>query len=213
MRVWTGRKTATTSPYRPWAECRESCRRRLEGRPLPWIVEKLGGVEDTVTDSFGFQYSLCGPGGGFTSVGRAEMLTVMGENCDQPDWVPPFTRVGFWKTRVPPGLWRQLSQEYRRVQSSIEEEECHPGLINCQQIQDDGEHSFLRNIPRSLMMWLSEEMEDSLRRELQPVARVLVWTETGALGHVRSQEIHQQLVACCACRHAQHSRHRSNHPM
>ena len=55
------------------AECRASCRelyRHLAPDQLPAMVQLFGGLGDSVTDGFGFQYDLCNPHMGFTSSGR-----------------------------------------------------------------------------------------------------------------------------------------------
>merc|ERR1719348_2087016 len=96
------------------AQCRESCSKALQGRPeLPWMVEKYGGLANIVTDPFGFNRSMCGIPGGLTSSQRNTILYKTVNNNEQPEWVPAFTETGFWKTKVPPSLWKKLSESYK----------------------------------------------------------------------------------------------------
>jgi hypothetical protein len=153
------------------AECRASCRARWPEDPLPQMVEKNGGLGDSVTDPFGFHYQLCGAGG-FTAAGRDSLLFQIALNREQEEWAPAFTEVGFQKTRVPRGLWRRLEEDYRRVLPRMVRERCENegSVINCQEIHESGGESFLRVVRRTFMMELGPEVLESVQKELQAAA-------------------------------------------
>lgn len=152
------------------AECRESCRKRWSGQPVPWMIEKHGGLDDFVVDPFGFKYQLCGPDGGFTTAGRDSLLFQIALNHEQPEWVPALTKVGFEKIKIPTDLWRRLLKDYERVRPRMVRESCILSVINCQEIQEGREESHLNSVARTFMMELDDEMLESIKDEMLPLA-------------------------------------------
>jgi len=152
------------------AECRESCRKVLQGKEVSRMVEKYGGLQDVVKDPFGFDYELCGADGGFTSDGRAQLLFQIALNHEQREWVPAFTKVGYEKMKIPSSVWKKLSKDYKRVLPRMRRESCILSVINCQEIQEKGDESFLNDVQRTYMMDLSEDTLLTLKNELQPLA-------------------------------------------
>ena len=146
-------KTLTTSISR-WSS--------VSPASLPEMITKHGGLSDTVTDPFGFRYQLCGPGG-FTSHGRATLLALLAADQEQPAWVPRFTRTGFMKTTIPTSLWRRLATDYERVKPRIVPEPCILSVINCQEIQEEGDQHYLTPVQRTFMMELGVEVLEATR--------------------------------------------------
>ena len=82
------------------AECRESCRnyyKDMNEKDLPEMIKSYGGLNDYVTDLFGFKYQLCDPTMGFTSGGRKDVLFHRASYNVTNRWVPAFTEIGFEK--------------------------------------------------------------------------------------------------------------------
>jgi len=154
------------------AECRKSCRTLYyeNNTHLPDTVKLYGGVEDYVVDPFGFQYPLCPQNGGFTSQGRVDVLFQQGLISSQPAWVPMFTSVGFHKSDIPSQVSRILLAEYERALPGMVQEECIQAVINCQEVQDMGQESRVRNRRRTFMIQLSEEVLSAVRDTLHPLA-------------------------------------------
>ena len=148
------------------------------------MIEKYGGLEDHVLDPFGFKYPLCAGDGGFTSNGRSvyckQGLKTSYCNCywtartiiycrrdvlfqtalmkEQAQWVPKFTQVGFEKVAIPTMLYKLLLQEYERVKPEMVEEFCLKAMINCQEIQDVGDESRVKQKRRTFLMQLRLEI-------------------------------------------------------
>lgn len=133
------------------------------------MIRKHGGLGDSVTDPFGFTYQLCGAQG-FTAEGRQQLLFQVALSNEQTEWVPRFTERGFEKRRIPSPLWEQLSSDYERVKQGMAREPCILSVINCQEIQESEEESFLRPVQRTFMMQLSQPVLTSVKESLQPLA-------------------------------------------
>ena len=71
---------------------------------------------------------------------------------EQAQWVPKFTQVGFEKVVIPAILYELLLQEYERVKPEKVEEFCEEAMINCQEIQDEGDESRVRQRRRTFLM-------------------------------------------------------------
>ena len=135
---------------------------------LPEMISKHGGLSDTVTDPFGFRYQLCGPGG-FTSHGRATLLALLAADQEQPAWVPRFTQTGFMKTTIPTSLWRRLARDYERVKPRMVPEPCILSVINCQEIQEEGDQHYLTPVQRTFMMELWVEVLEATNSRVKAV--------------------------------------------
>jgi len=167
------------------AECRLSCRLRLQSRQHNHWVKIFGGLGDSIVDAFGFEIDLCG-NGGFTSKNRMDLIYKHAMDIEQPHWIPPFTEVGFWKTKVPSNVWDNLSQDYRRAKKSMTEEVCKTTIINCHRIQEHGDTSSLHQIPITFYMHLTNVTYQTLNDGLLPLAEA--WAGVG-LKHSRTYGI------------------------
>ena len=76
---------------------------------------------------------------------------------EQAQWVPKFTKFGFEKVAIPPMLYKLLLNEYERVKTDMVEEFCLKAMINCQEIQDQGDESRIRIRRRTFLMQLRLE--------------------------------------------------------
>ena len=85
---------------------------------------------------------------------RTDVLFQQGLMTSQPAWVPMFSPVGFHKTEIPPQLYRILLPEYQRAVPGMVQEECIQAVINCQEVQDMGQESRVRNRRRTFMIKL-----------------------------------------------------------
>ena len=77
---------------------------------------------------------------------------------EQAQWVPKFTQVGFEKVAIPTMLYKLLLQEYERVKPEMVEEFCLKAMINCQEIQDVGDESRVKQRRRTFLMQLRLEI-------------------------------------------------------
>ena len=158
------------------AECRRSCQRRWQDRPLPWAITKYGGLEDTITDPFGFHYPLCGAESKLTADGRDSLLFQVALYHEQPKWIPSFSKVGFQKVDIPAGLWAKLSKAYLQARERLLPEDCISGLLNYQEVQDDGQESSLVLVQRTFLIHLEPEVMNQVTDTLWPMAET--WSGT-----------------------------------
>ena len=77
---------------------------------------------------------------------------------EQAQWVPKFTQVGLEKVAIPLVLYRLLLQEYERAKPEMVEEFCLKAMINCQEIQDVGDESRVKQRRRTFLMQLRLEI-------------------------------------------------------
>ena len=85
---------------------------------------------------------------------RVDVLFQQGLISSQPAWVPMFTSVGFHKSDIPSQVSRILLAEYERALPGMVQEECIQAVINCQEVQDMGQESRVRNRRRTFMIQL-----------------------------------------------------------
>ena len=167
-----------TDPYREarrtLSECRASCRDYYRGwdpADLPEMIQLYGGLEDFVTDGFGFRYNLCDPDMGFTSAGRKDVLFHCASYAMTNDWVPQFTKVGFEKSKIPDHLYAMILTEYEEMKKApTTPEPCEPSVINCQRIYEAENKCFTTENSKIYMMMLSEGVQSRLREDMRPLA-------------------------------------------
>lgn len=155
------------------AECRQSCRDLYHGvadEHLPHMIKLYGGLEDYVVDGFGFKYDLCSPNKGFTSQGRVDVLFHCAAYNMTLDWVPSFTKVGFEKTIIPTDLYKDIIAEYDELKKSMVVEGCHPGVINCQTIEESEDKCYTSDNRRTFLMLLSPYLLETIKATMLPLA-------------------------------------------
>ena len=76
-------------------------------------------------------------------------MLLMARNEEQPAWVPKFTKVGFMKTRAPPGVHAMLLWEFARNKAFNREELLdRGGIISAEEIVKNEKKSSLKRLKK-----------------------------------------------------------------
>ena len=152
------------------SQCRQTCSKLWQGTSPPDFLAKYGGLGDSIRDSFGFDHHLCGPSG-LTSEGRASLLLYQARNSEQVHWVPRFTENGFQKVQIPAELWEPLSAYYNKmIPTMVEVTYKSRHIDNRQQVEDNGDKSFLRPVSPLFEMEFDSQLLEQVKRVLKPLA-------------------------------------------
>jgi len=157
-------------------ECRNTCRNLYAGQPphhLPDPVQEYGGVDNNLTDDFGFHVNLCSLPEGFDAAQRGLFLKFYHECQLQKPYVPKFTKRGFEKSRIPESLLLDIleTREQALAAGNITDEFVEPGTVNTQAVlENDNEESWMVKVPRLAIIELQDAVKEKIFKTLGPIA-------------------------------------------
>jgi len=124
------------------AYCRESCKRKYDNvTKLPSIIEILGGVNEEITDAFGFRIPVCSLQNGFNSYYRMRLLETTMVTRSRPSSIPAFTKKGFKRVKLPKKIYEILLTHRKNalLNKQVREEVTASGAVNCVRFEEDEE--------------------------------------------------------------------------
>ena len=96
-----GRNNSTEVAMAALVDCRRSCKEIYKEKPLPNLIQELGGVDDLVRDVFGVEVNICSMDDGMDRVMRNSVIRHRITALRVPAWVPSFTQPGWEVMDIP----------------------------------------------------------------------------------------------------------------
>ena len=121
-----GRNNSTEVAMAALVDCRRSCKELYREKPLPHLIQELGGVDDLVKDVFGDDIDICGKDDGMDRVMRYSVIRHRVTAIRVPAWVPSFTQQGWKVVDIPKQvnmkevLVRKEIKNWNRISSIVE---------------------------------------------------------------------------------------------
>ena len=142
---------------------------------LPEGITSYGGLDDVFVDQFGFKIGLCSLKEGFEDLQRDTYIRFFRSMDENIPYIPKFTDRGFWKTKIPEHLYRDILEAREKALEEgkiFEETSPQPGTINYQAIVENPveEQSMVLKLNRTQMVYLTNEISEKMFKTLGPVA-------------------------------------------
>ena len=134
---FANRSHCSTNPLGMLTKCRASCSSIYSGTPAYLLPEEIldhGGIEDFITDAFGFRVGLCSLAEGFEDKQRFTYVTFYREMMQQVGYLPEFTETGFQKMPIPEELFLEIleARDEALAAGNVTVEDIDAGVINTQ---------------------------------------------------------------------------------
>ena len=132
---FANRSHCSTNPLGMLTKCRASCSSIYSGTPAYLLPEEIldhGGIEDFITDAFGFRVGLCSLAEGFEDKQRFTYVTFYREMMQQVGYLPEFTETGFQKMPIPEELFLEIleARDEALGAGNVTVEDIDAGVIN-----------------------------------------------------------------------------------
>jgi len=169
--------------------CRNSCKKMykdVQMNLLPEFVQKLGGFNTTIKETFGEPILLNDLSQGMTDNARDRCLGVLAYNQLQPEIVPALHPVGFTKTRIPKKIFGRILTARKAMlnKDKFEVESCDLGMQNCARVMysNISQECHLVSSENYLYGAIDKKTINSVFDDLRPLAEKWIGNKIELLG-------------------------------